>query len=186
MQSLEKQHIYSPENKLYYFSPENKIQILLGAALSSTSTPQIPKTLNYTNKLKQHNWRNIPITEGYLSLFKMPLLQPNFEAKFENYKKESELETKEPIKEPKTKPVTRSSNQSKNQEEKLDIREATFRNTQENIILTLLRPINLPAENDDEITTLYIAQLIDFLGEKEETDVHTWLKETQKAIQANN
>ncbi|KAG9297285.1 hypothetical protein G9A89_009967 [Geosiphon pyriformis] len=172
MQSLKKQHIYLPKNKSYYFSPENKIQISLRAALLSTLTSQIPKTFNYTDKLKQHNWGNIPITEGYLSHFKMPLLQPNFGAKFENYKKESELETKEPIKEPKTKPVTKSSNQSKNQEEKLDIRKATFRDTQENIIITPLRPINLPAENDDEITTLYIAQLTDFLGEKKETDVH--------------
>ncbi|KAG9302348.1 hypothetical protein G9A89_011774 [Geosiphon pyriformis] len=186
MQSSKKQHIYSPENKLYYFSPENKIQISLGAALSSTSTPQTPKTFNYTDKLKQHNWGNIPITGGYLSLFKMPLLQPNFGAKFENYKEKSKSETKKLIKKPKTKPVTRSSNQSKNQEEKLNIREVTFRDTQKNIILTPLRPINLPAENNNEIITSYIAQLTDFLGEKEETDVYTWLKETQKAIQANN
>ncbi|KAG9299039.1 hypothetical protein G9A89_020352 [Geosiphon pyriformis] len=49
-QLIKKQHIYSPENKSYHFSPENKIQILLGAASSSTSTPQMPKT-SYTVKL---------------------------------------------------------------------------------------------------------------------------------------
>ncbi|KAG9301019.1 hypothetical protein G9A89_015755 [Geosiphon pyriformis] len=142
MQSLKKQHIYSSENKSYHFSPENKIQIPLEAASSSTSisTSQMPKTPNYTDKLKQ--------------------------SEFENCEEKSELETEKPIKEPRTKPVTRSSNQSKNQEEELDIKEATFRNVQENIIFTYLRLINPPAENNDKITTPYITQLTNFSGEK--------------------
>ncbi|KAG9294258.1 hypothetical protein G9A89_021617 [Geosiphon pyriformis] len=36
------------------------------------------------------------------------------------------------------------------------------------------------------MATLYIAQLTDFSREKEEMDMHTWLKKAQKAIQANN
>ncbi|KAG9289762.1 hypothetical protein G9A89_014497 [Geosiphon pyriformis] len=36
------------------------------------------------------------------------------------------------------------------------------------------------------MATPYIARLTDFSREEEETDVHTWLRETQKAIQANN
>ncbi|KAG9298011.1 hypothetical protein G9A89_018839 [Geosiphon pyriformis] len=52
-QSIKKQRIYSPEDKSYHFSPENKIQIPLGAALSSTSTPQTPRTSSYIDKIKQ-------------------------------------------------------------------------------------------------------------------------------------
>ncbi|KAG9304374.1 hypothetical protein G9A89_019936 [Geosiphon pyriformis] len=36
------------------------------------------------------------------------------------------------------------------------------------------------------MTTPYIARLTDFSEEEEETDVHTWFREAQKAIQANN
>ncbi|KAG9286128.1 hypothetical protein G9A89_010142 [Geosiphon pyriformis] len=90
-----------------------------------------------------------------------------------------------------TRPVTETSSQSRNQEtrdqeEEPDIREATFRNTQGNIIPPPLRPINPPAENGNEMTTPYIARLTDFSGEEEEMDVYTWLREAQKAIQANN
>ncbi|KAG9293910.1 hypothetical protein G9A89_019248 [Geosiphon pyriformis] len=114
-QSIKKQRIYSPEDKSYHFSPENKIQIPLGAASSSTSTPQMLRT-------------------------------------------------------PK---------------EELDIREAIFRNAQRNIIPPPLRPISPSAENGNEMTTPYIARLTDF-SEEEEMDMHTWLREAQKAIQANN
>ncbi|KAG9297593.1 hypothetical protein G9A89_007668 [Geosiphon pyriformis] len=158
-QSIKKQRIYSPEDKSYHFSPENKIQILLGAASLSTSTPQMPRTPSYTDKIKQQ---------------------------------ESELESKkETSKKTITRPVTGTSSQFKNQEtcdqeEELDIKEATFRNAQGNIISPPLRPINSPAENGNKMTTPYIARLTDFLEEEEETDMHTWLRETQKAIQANN
>ncbi|KAG9292952.1 hypothetical protein G9A89_016314 [Geosiphon pyriformis] len=164
-QSIKKQRIYSPEDKSYHFSLENKIQIPLGAASSSTSTPQMPKTPSYIDKIKQQ---------------------------FENREEESESESeKETSKKTITRPVTGTSSQSKNQEtrdqeEEPDIREATFRNTQGNIIPRPLRPINPPAENSNEITTPYIAKLTDFSGKEEETDVHTWLREAQKAIQANN
>ncbi|KAG9305315.1 hypothetical protein G9A89_007810 [Geosiphon pyriformis] len=191
-QSIKKQHIYSPEDKSYHFSPENKIQIPLGAASLSTSTPQMPRTSSYTDKIKQCNWGDILITGGYSLLFQNPLFQPKFRTEFENHKEESESESeKETSKKTITRPVTRTSSQSKNQEtrdqeEELDIREATFRNVQGNIIPPPLRPINPPAENGNEMTTPYIARLTDFSGEEEETDVHTWLREAQKAIQANN
>ncbi|KAG9285813.1 hypothetical protein G9A89_013238 [Geosiphon pyriformis] len=159
-QSIKKQCIYSPEDKSYHFSLENKIQIPLGAASSSTSTPQTPRTPSYIDKIKQQ----------------------------EKSESESEKETSEKTI---TRPVTGTSSQSRNQEthdqeEEPDIREATFRNAQGNIIPPSLRPINPPAENGNEMTTPYIARLTDFSGEKEETDVHTWLREAQKAIQANN
>ncbi|KAG9293700.1 hypothetical protein G9A89_019037 [Geosiphon pyriformis] len=139
-QSIKKQCIYSPEDKSYHFSPENKIQIPLGAASSSTSTPQMPRTPSYIDKIKQRNWGDIPITGGYSSLFQNPLFQPKFRTG----------------------------------------------NAQGNIIPPPLRPINPPAENGNEMTTPYITRLTDFSGEEEETDVHTWLREAQKAIQANN
>ncbi|KAG9295142.1 hypothetical protein G9A89_006123 [Geosiphon pyriformis] len=192
IQSIKKQRIYSPEDKSYHFSPENKIQIPLGAASSSTSTSQTPRTSSYIDKIKQRNWGDIPITGGYSSLFQNPLFQPKFRTGFENCKEESESESKKETSEKTiTKPVTGTSSQSRNQEtrdqeEELDIREATFRNTQENIIPPPLRPINPPVENGNEMTTPYIARLTDFSGEEEETDVHTWLREAQKAIQANN
>ncbi|KAG9302762.1 hypothetical protein G9A89_009539 [Geosiphon pyriformis] len=160
-QSIKKQCIYSPEDKSYHFSPENKIQILLGAASSSTSTPQMPRTPSYTDKIKQ---------------------------RFENHKEESELESeKETSEKTITKPVTGTSSQFRNQEtcdqeEELDIREATFRNAQGNIITSLLRPISPPVENGNEITISYIARLTDFSGKEEETDMHTWLRKAQKAI----
>ncbi|KAG9307605.1 hypothetical protein G9A89_023170 [Geosiphon pyriformis] len=191
-QSIKKQRIYSPEDKSYYFSPENKIQIPLGAALSSTSTPQTPKTPSYIDKIKQRNWGDIPITGGYSSLFQNPLFQPKFRTGFENREEESESESeKETSEKTITRPVTGTSSQSRNQEtrdqeEEPDIKEATFRNIQGNIIPPSLRPINPPAENGNEMTTPYIARLTDFSGEEEEMDVHTWLREAQKAIQANN
>ncbi|KAG9303294.1 hypothetical protein G9A89_013620 [Geosiphon pyriformis] len=191
-QSIKKQRIYSPEDKSYHFSPENKIQIPLGAASSSTSTPQMPRTPSYIDKIKQRNWEDIPITGGYSSLFQNPLFQPKFRTGFENREEESESESeKETSKKTITRPVTGTSSQSRNQEtrdqeEKPDIREATFRNAQGNIIPPLLRPINPPAENSNKMTTPYIARLTDFSGKKEETDMHTWLREAQKAIQANN
>ncbi|KAG9287409.1 hypothetical protein G9A89_023781 [Geosiphon pyriformis] len=191
-QSIKKQRIYSPEDKSYHFSPENKIQIPLGAASSSTSTPQTPKTPSYIDKIKQRNWKDIPITGGYSSLFQNPLFQPKFRTGFENREEESESESeKETSEKTITRPVTGTSSQSRNQEtrdqeEEPDIREATFRNTQGNIIPPPLRPINPPAENGNKMTTPYIARLTDFSGEKEETDVHKWLREAQKAIQANN
>ncbi|KAG9284331.1 hypothetical protein G9A89_007486 [Geosiphon pyriformis] len=165
-QSIKKQCIYSPEDKSYHFSPENKIQIPLEAALSLTSIPQMPRTLSYTDKIKQHNWEDIPITRRYLSLFQNPFFQPKFGMEFENHKEESKSES-----EKETKP---------------DIREATFRNAQRNIIPPLLRPISPPAENSDKMATSYITRLTDFSGEKEEMDVYIWLREAQKAIQANN
>ncbi|KAG9286356.1 hypothetical protein G9A89_014522 [Geosiphon pyriformis] len=158
-QSIKKQRIYSPEDKSYHFSPENKIQIPLGAASSSTSTPQMPRTPSYIDKIKQHNWGDIPITGEYSSLFQNPLFQPKFRTGFENREEESESEfEKETSKKTITRPVTRTSSQSKNQEtcdqeEEPDIREATFRNAQENIIPSPLRPINLLAENGNEMTT---------------------------------
>ncbi|KAG9288762.1 hypothetical protein G9A89_023059 [Geosiphon pyriformis] len=173
-QSIKKQRIYSPEDKSYHFSPENKIQIPLGAASSSISTPQTPKTPSYIDKIKQRNWGDIPITGGYSSLFQNPLFQPKFRT---GLKTTSEKTI--------TRPVTGTSSQSRNQEtreqkEEPDIREATFRNTQGNIIPPPLRPINPPAENGNEMTTPYIARLTDFSGEEEETDMHTWLRKTQK------
>ncbi|KAG9291957.1 hypothetical protein G9A89_004895 [Geosiphon pyriformis] len=135
IQSIKKQRIYSPEDKSYHFSPENKIQIPLGAASSSTSTPQTPRTPSYTDKIKQCNWGDIPITRGYSLLFENPLFQPKFRMGFENHEEESESESeKETSKKTITRPVTRTSSQSKNQEtrdqeEEPDIREATFRNT---------------------------------------------------------
>ncbi|KAG9298843.1 hypothetical protein G9A89_015864 [Geosiphon pyriformis] len=191
-QSIKKQRIYSPEDKSYHFSLENKIQILLGAVSTSISTPQTPKTPSYTDKIKQHNWEDIPITGGYSLLFQNPLFQPKFRMGFENHEKESESESeKETSEKTITRPVTETSSQSKNQEtcdqeEELDIREATFRNAQENIIPPSLRPINPPAENGNKMTTPYIARLTDFSEEKEKTDMHTWLREAQKAIQTNN
>ncbi|KAG9302394.1 hypothetical protein G9A89_011444 [Geosiphon pyriformis] len=191
-QSIKKQCIYSPEDKSYHFSPENKIQIPLGTALSSTSTPQTPRTPSYIDKIKQHNWGDIPITGGYSSLFQNSLFQPKFRTGFENHEEKSESESeKETSKKTITRPVTGTSSQSRNQEthdqdKEPDIREATFRNAQGNIIPPPLRPINPPAENGNKMTTPYIARLIDFSGEEEETDVHTWLREAQKAIQANN
>ncbi|KAG9307176.1 hypothetical protein G9A89_017004 [Geosiphon pyriformis] len=191
-QSIKKQRIYSPEDKSYHFSPENKIQIPLGAASSSTSTPQTPRTPSYIDKIKQCNWGDIPITEGYLSLFQNPLFQPKFRTGFENHEEESESESeKETSEKTITRPVTGTSSQSRNQEtrdqeKEPDIREVTFRIAQRNIIPPPLRPINPPAENGNEMTTPYIARLTDFSGEEEETDVHTWLREAQKAIQANN
>ncbi|KAG9285496.1 hypothetical protein G9A89_021827 [Geosiphon pyriformis] len=191
-QSIKKQCIYSLEDKSYHFSPENKIQIPLGAASSSTSTPQMPRTSSYTDKIKQRNWRDIPITEGYSSLFQNSLFQPKFGMGFENHEEESESESKkETSKKTITKMVTKTSSQFRNQktydqEEKLDIRKAIFRNTQRNIIPPSLRPISLPAENSDEMATPYITRLTDFLGKEKETDVYTWLREAQKAIQANN
>ncbi|KAG9284382.1 hypothetical protein G9A89_023639 [Geosiphon pyriformis] len=152
----------------------------------------MPRTPSYTDKIKQHNWGDIPITGGYLSLFQNPLFQPKFRTEFENHEEESESESeKETSKKTITRPVTGTSSQSRNQEtrdqeEEPDIRKATFRNAQGNIIPPPLRPISPPAENGNEMTTPYIARLTDFSGEEEETDVHTWLRETQKAIQANN
>ncbi|KAG9284415.1 hypothetical protein G9A89_023672 [Geosiphon pyriformis] len=145
-------------------TPKKTIQIPLGAASSSTSTPQTPRIP-----------RDIPITGGYSSLFQNPLFQPKFRTGFENREEESESESE---KETSEKTITRP--------EEPDIKEATFRNAQGNIIPPPLRPINPLAENGNEMTTPYIARLTDFSGEEEETDVHTWLKEAQKAIQANN
>ncbi|KAG9291514.1 hypothetical protein G9A89_021933 [Geosiphon pyriformis] len=111
---------------------------------------------------------------------------------FKNHKKESELESeKETSKKTITRLVIGTSSQSRNQEthdqeKELNIREATFRNAQENIISSLLRPINPPTGNNDKITTPYITRLTNFSGEEEETDMHTWLREAQKAIQTNN
>ncbi|KAG9291693.1 hypothetical protein G9A89_022112 [Geosiphon pyriformis] len=191
-QLIKKQRIYLPEDKSYHFSPENKIQILLRAASSSTSTPQTLRTPSYTDKIKQRNWGDIPITGGYSSLFQNPFFQPKFRMGFENHEEESESESeKETSEKTITRPVTGTSSQSRNQEthdqeEEPDIREATFRNAQGNIIPPPLRPINPPAKNGNKITTPYIARLTNFSGEEEETDMHTWLREAQKAIQANN
>ncbi|KAG9299338.1 hypothetical protein G9A89_013986 [Geosiphon pyriformis] len=133
-QSIKKQCIYSPENKSYHFSPKNKIQIPLGAVSLLTSTPQMPRTPNYTDKIKQRNWRDIPITGGYLSLFQNPLFQPKFGMGLENHKEKSELESKkETSKKTITRLFTETSSQSRNQkthdqEEKPNIKEATFRN----------------------------------------------------------
>ncbi|KAG9288910.1 hypothetical protein G9A89_019532 [Geosiphon pyriformis] len=133
VQSVKKQCLHSLEKKSYHFSPDNKIQLLLGAALSSTSTPQTLRISNYTEKLKQCNWRNISITERYLLLFQKPLFQPKFGVGFENCKEKSELESEETSEKTSTRLVTGTSSQSRNQEthdqeKKLDIREATFRN----------------------------------------------------------
>ncbi|KAG9291773.1 hypothetical protein G9A89_012058 [Geosiphon pyriformis] len=187
-QSIKKQCIYSPEDKSYHFSPENKIQIPLGAVLSSTSTPQMPRTPSYTDKIKQCNWEDIPITGGYLSLFQNSLFQPKFGTGFENCEEESELESeKETSKKTITRLVTGTSSQFRNQEtcdqnKEPNIKKATFRNAQGNIIPPPLRPISPPAENSNEMVTPYIARLTDFSKEEEETDVHTWLREAQKAI----
>ncbi|KAG9300804.1 hypothetical protein G9A89_003153 [Geosiphon pyriformis] len=79
-----------------------------------------------------------------------------------------------------------SSEETCDQKEELDIREAIFRNAQGNIISPFLRPISPLVENSDKMATSYIARLTDFSEEEEETDVYTWLREMQKAIQANN
>ncbi|KAG9288040.1 hypothetical protein G9A89_017635 [Geosiphon pyriformis] len=105
--------------------------------------------------------------------------------RFENCEEESELESKkETSKKTITRPVTGTSSQSRNQEtcdqeKKPDIREATFRNAQGNIISLSLRPISPPAENGDKMATLYITRLTDFSEEKEKMDVHMWLREYQ-------
>ncbi|KAG9288315.1 hypothetical protein G9A89_021346 [Geosiphon pyriformis] len=146
-------------------TPNKTIQIPLEAASSSTSTPQTPRTPSYTDKIKQ--W-------------------------FENCEEKSESESKKKTSEKTiTKPVTETSSQFRNQEthdqkEELNIREATFRNTQRNIIPPPLRPISPPAENGNKMATPYIVRLTDFSREEEETDMHTWLREAQKAIQTNN
>ncbi|KAG9298048.1 hypothetical protein G9A89_008407 [Geosiphon pyriformis] len=178
-QSIKKQCIYSPENKSYHFSPENKIQIPLGAASSLTSTPQMPRTPSYTDKIKQCNWKDIPITEGYLSLFQNPFFQPKFGTEFENHEEESELKSKKETSEKTiTRPVTGTNSQSRNQEthnqeKEPDIKKAIFRNIQRNIIPPPLRPISPPAENGDKMATPYIARLTDFSGEEEETNMYT-------------
>ncbi|KAG9304181.1 hypothetical protein G9A89_019743 [Geosiphon pyriformis] len=95
----------------------------------------MPKTPSYTDKIKQRNWGDIPITEGYSSLFQNSFFQPKFRMGFENREEKSKLESKkETSKKTITRPVTRTSSQSRNQEtcdqeEELNIREATFRNT---------------------------------------------------------
>ncbi|KAG9291748.1 hypothetical protein G9A89_012033 [Geosiphon pyriformis] len=156
-QSIKKQCIYSPEDKSYHFSPENKIQILLEAASSSILTPQMPRTPNYTDKIKQCNWGDISITGGYSLLFQNSLFQPKFRTGFENCEEKSESEFKKETSEKTiTKLVTGTSSQSKNQEtrdqeKELDIKKATFRNAQENIISPPLRPISPPAENSNEM-----------------------------------
>ncbi|KAG9296070.1 hypothetical protein G9A89_011922 [Geosiphon pyriformis] len=160
-----------------------------GAASSSTSTPQMPRTPSYIDKIKQRNWGDIPITGGYSSLFQNPLFQPKFRTGFENREEESELESEKEISEKTiTRPVTGTSSQSRNQEtrdqeEEPDIREVTFRNAQGNIIPPPLRPINPPAENGNEITTPYIARLTDFSGEEEETD---YFSDPNAVIQLQN
>ncbi|KAG9302626.1 hypothetical protein G9A89_007330 [Geosiphon pyriformis] len=173
MQSVKKQCFHLPKERSYHFSPDNKIQLLLGAVLSSTSTPQTPKTPNYTDKLKQCDWGNIPIIGGYSSLFQKLFFQPKFGAEFENRKEESESESEETSEKTSTRPVTETSSQFKNQEtrnqeKELDIREVIFRNAQKNIILPPLRPINPPTKNNNKMATPYI------------------LRKAQKAIQANN
>ncbi|KAG9290328.1 hypothetical protein G9A89_007059 [Geosiphon pyriformis] len=111
---------------------------------------------------------------------------------FENHEEESESKSKKEISEKIiTRLVTGTSSQSRNQEtcdqeKELDIREATFRNTQRNIIPPPLRPISPLTENGDKIATPYIARLTDFSREKEEMNVHIWLKKAQKVIQTNN
>ncbi|KAG9304066.1 hypothetical protein G9A89_005976 [Geosiphon pyriformis] len=111
---------------------------------------------------------------------------------FENCEEESESESKKKTSEKTiTRPVTGTSSQSRNQEtcnqeEEPDIRETTFKNAQGNIISPPLKPISPLVENGNEMTTSYIARLTDFSGEEEEMDMHTWLREAQKAIQANN
>ncbi|KAG9298043.1 hypothetical protein G9A89_018871 [Geosiphon pyriformis] len=97
-------------------------------------------------------------------------------SEFYRYLEESESESEETSEKTSTRPVTETSSQSKNQEthnqeKELNIREATFRNTQGNIIPPLLRPISPPAENSNKIATLYIARLTDFSGKEEETDI---------------
>ncbi|KAG9307435.1 hypothetical protein G9A89_017265 [Geosiphon pyriformis] len=191
MQSVKKQRFYLPEEKSYHFFPDNKIQLPLKAASSSTSTPQTPRTPNYTDKPKQCDWKNIPITGEYSLLFQKPLFQPKFRAEFKNCKEKSESESEKTSEKTSTRPVMGTSSQfrnqkTRNQKEEPDIREVTFRDAQRNIIPLPLRPINPPTGNNDKMTTPYITRLMDFSGEKEETDVHTWLKEAQKAIQANN
>ncbi|KAG9291810.1 hypothetical protein G9A89_012095 [Geosiphon pyriformis] len=152
----------------------------------------MPKTPSYTNKIKQRNWGDISIIGGYSSLFQNPFFQPKFGTGFENCEEKSELESeKETSEKTITRPVTGTSSQSRNQktrnqEEKPDIKEAIFRNAQENIIPPSLRPISPLVENGNEMATPYIARLTDFSGEEEEMDVHTWLRKAQKAIQANN
>ncbi|KAG9300073.1 hypothetical protein G9A89_018350 [Geosiphon pyriformis] len=106
----------TPENVSYHFSPDNKIQLLLRAVSSSTLTPQMPRTFNYTEKFKQYNWGDIPITGEYSLLFQKLLFQPKFGAEFENHEEESELESKETSEKTSTRPVTETSNQSRNQE----------------------------------------------------------------------
>ncbi|KAG9300180.1 hypothetical protein G9A89_000251, partial [Geosiphon pyriformis] len=158
-------------------TPKKTIQILLEAASLSTSTLQMPRTPSYTDKIKQCNWGDIPITGGYSSLFQNPFFQPKFGTEFENCEEESESESKKETSEKTiTRPVTGTSSQSKNQEthnqkKKLDIKEATFRNAQGNIIPPPFRPISSLAENSNEMTTPYITRLTDFLGEEEEMNV---------------
>ncbi|KAG9300880.1 hypothetical protein G9A89_015336 [Geosiphon pyriformis] len=153
--------------KTFAQTPKKTIQILLGAASSSTSTPQMPRT------------PNIPITGEYSSLFQNPLFQPKFVTEFENCEEEFELESKKKTsKKTITRLVIETSSQFRNQktcdqEEKPDIKEATFRNAQGNIIPSFLRPISPPAENGNEMATPYIARLTDFSGEEEETDMYT-------------
>ncbi|KAG9299698.1 hypothetical protein G9A89_013058 [Geosiphon pyriformis] len=152
----------------------------------------MPRTPSYTDKIKQHNWGDIPITGGYLLLFQNSFFQSKFGTEFENHEEEFELESKKETSEKTiTRPVIGTSSQSRNQEthdqeKEPNIREATFRNAQGNIIPPPLRPISPPAENGNKMTTSYIARLTNFSGEEEKTDVHMWLRKAQKAIQANN
>ncbi|KAG9306536.1 hypothetical protein G9A89_004733 [Geosiphon pyriformis] len=146
-------------------------------------------TRECTNKTKENLETNQESNQQKLGTpAQTPKKTPKFRMGFENCEEESESEfEKETSEKTITRPVTGTSSQSKNQEtcdqeEKPDIREATFRNAQGNIIPPPLRPINPPAENSNEMTTPYIARLTDFSGEEEKTDVYTWLKEAQKAI----
>ncbi|KAG9306893.1 hypothetical protein G9A89_002562 [Geosiphon pyriformis] len=126
------------------------------------------------------------------TLAQTPKNTPKFGTEFENHEEESELESKKKTsKKTITRLVTGTSSQSRNQktydqEKKLNIKEATFRNAQGNIIPLFLRPISPPAENGNKMAISYITRLTDFSEEEKKMDIYTWLREVQKAIQANN
>ncbi|KAG9290836.1 hypothetical protein G9A89_010985 [Geosiphon pyriformis] len=160
-QSIKKQRIYSPEDKSYHFSPENKIQIPLGAASSSTSTPQTPRTPSYIDKIKQRNWGDIPITGGYSSLFQNLLFQPKFRTGFENREEESESESeKETSEKTITRPVTGTSSQSRNQETRDQEKEPDIREyfSDPNAVIQLQNEFNTIKQNTGETVTQYFAR----------------------------
>ncbi|KAG9295734.1 hypothetical protein G9A89_001751, partial [Geosiphon pyriformis] len=143
-------------------------------------------TRKCVNKTKENSETNQESNQQKLETpAQTPKKTPKFGTGFENCEEKFESESE---KETSKKTITRPSRnqETRDQKEKPDIKKATFRNTQGNIIPPSLRPISPPTENGNKMATSYIARLTDFSEEEKEMDMHTWLREAQKAIQTNN